>query len=403
MKNSVKGQSRREKAWPRCVRGMLLCLVVLCQIAFFVSCHEDSSPATHVARQTVMVFMPWSTNLETFFEEIIKDFEKAIAEGVLTDERVVVCIATDTTTSMYLELRQEKGKAVRDTLQTISHPDYTNPATLTSMFLDLSHYAPAHRYSLIIGGHGMAWLPATASLGKLPVRRMNYAKRPVTRWFGGIEPKYRIEIRTLADAIAAAQLHFDYILFDDCFMSSVEVAYELREVTDHLVACPTEIMAYGFPYHQCARYLVGNVDYQRLCDSFLEFYKSYYQPYGTIAVTDCRELQALANVVRTINVNFRHTYEPVVTIQTMDGYSPHLFYDFGDTFDHICPDGSLLTRFHEQLERTVPYKANTEYYYTSVGWRKIKVNHYSGITTSEISENVDANSYDQTAWYRATH
>ena len=153
---------------------MLLCLAVLCQMVFFVSCHEDSSSAApHVARQTVMVFMPWSTNLETFFEENIKDFEKAIAEGVLTEERVVVCIATDSATSIYLELRQEKGKAVRDTLQTISHPDYTNPATLTSMFLDLSHYAPAHRYSLIIGGHGMAWLPAASSLGKLPARRVN--------------------------------------------------------------------------------------------------------------------------------------------------------------------------------------------------------------------------------------
>jgi len=382
---------------------MLLCIVVLYQSVFFVACHEDYTPTPHIARQTVMVFMPWSTNLEAFFEENIDDLEKAITEGVLTDERVVVCIATDAVTAMYVELRQENGKAVRDTLKTISHPDYTHSSNLTALFLDLSCYAPAHRYSLIIGGHGMAWLPASSRQSNLPTQRIKYAKRPITRWFGGFQPEYQIEIRTLADAIAAAQLHFDYILFDDCYMSSVEVAYELREVTDHVIACPTEIMAYGFPYHQCARYLVGNVDYQRLCDAFLAFYETYYLPYGTIAVTDCRELQALAEIVRTINVNFRHTYRPGMSIQTMDGYIPPLFFDFGDTFDHICPDSSLLAQLHEQLNRTVPYKACTAYYYTALLSMNIKINDYTGITTSEISVNVDAKSYNQTAWYKATH
>lgn len=40
----------------------------------------------------------------------------------------------------------------------------------------------------------------------------------------------------------------EYILFDDCYMSSLEVAYDLRHVTRHLIACPTEIMVYGMPY-----------------------------------------------------------------------------------------------------------------------------------------------------------
>ena len=67
---------RWDKLWSRCVHGMLLCIVVLYQSVFFVACHEDYTPTPHIARQTVMVFMPWSTNLEAFFEENIDDLEK---------------------------------------------------------------------------------------------------------------------------------------------------------------------------------------------------------------------------------------------------------------------------------------------------------------------------------------
>lgn len=40
----------------------------------------------------------------------------------------------------------------------------------------------------------------------------------------------------------------EYILFDDCYMSSVEVAYELKEATRFLIASTSEMMAYGMPY-----------------------------------------------------------------------------------------------------------------------------------------------------------
>lgn len=47
-------------------------------------------------------------------------------------------------------------------------------------------------------------------------------------------------------------MKMEYILFDDCYMSSLEAAYDLRHVTRHLIACPTEIMAYGMPYSHIA-------------------------------------------------------------------------------------------------------------------------------------------------------
>ena len=55
-------------------------------------------------------------------------------------------------------------------------------------------------------------------------------------------------------------MHMDYILFDDCYMSSVEVAHALRHVTDYLIGSTSEIMAYGFPYALAGKHMLGAVD-----------------------------------------------------------------------------------------------------------------------------------------------
>ena len=39
-----------------------------------------------------------------------------------------------------------------------------------------------------------------------------------------------------ADAVP----HFDFVLFDACFMQSIEVAYALRNFTDYYIGSPTE-------------------------------------------------------------------------------------------------------------------------------------------------------------------
>ena len=59
----------------------------------------------------------------------------------------------------------------------------------------------------------------------------------MTRYFGGVTSDDQTDISTLADAISDAGLKMEFILFDDCYMSSVEVAYDLRHVTGHIIAC----------------------------------------------------------------------------------------------------------------------------------------------------------------------
>jgi len=119
-------------------------------------------------------------------------------------------------------------------------------------------------------------------------------------------------------------------------------------------------------------------------------------------VTDCRELDALAAIVRDINLTQEFDYSLLSDVQRMDGYNPPLFYDLGDYIAHLCADKNLLDAFNRQLELTVPYKAHTaQYYSASNGFNDIRA--YSGITTSAPSHNTRSVGLKKTKWYQATH
>ena len=380
-------------------RQILQLLTLLLASCLFTSCHDDDELIDEPTEQTVIFFMPWSTNMTPYFEQNIADFETAIKGGLLKNERVIVIISSTKNRANVIELRQEQG--VRDTLMFYCQPDFTQRENITTMLNDVRAIAPACRYSLIVGCHGMGWLPVSTSRA----RSQYHFERddvPQTRWFGGFTSEYQIETTTLADAIGDSGMRMEYIMFDDCFMSSVEAAYDLKDVTNYLIGCPTEIMIYGFPYHLCTRHLVGTVDYAALCQTFLDFYSHYTTPCGTIAVTDCRELDALAAIVRDINLTQEFDYALLSDVQRMDGYNPPLFYDLGDYIAHLCADQNLLDAFNRQLELTVPYKAHTaQYYSASNGFNEIRA--YSGITTSAPSHNTRSVGQEKTRWYQATH
>lgn len=66
--------------------------------------------------------------------------------------------------------------------------------------------------------------------------------------FRRIDPGVPNERGYPGPGIVGAGVKMEYILFDDCYMSSVKAAYELREATRFLIASASEMMAYGMLY-----------------------------------------------------------------------------------------------------------------------------------------------------------
>ena len=89
-------------------------------------------------------------------------------------------------------------------------------------------------------------------------------------------------------------------------------------------------------------------------------------------------------------------------LQPMDGYTPAIFYDYGDYVAHLCGDSALFNQFQAQLERTVPYKVHTGRYFSAAGGIK-SIWTFSGITTSAPSISSQAADWIDTEWYQDTH
>ncbi len=353
------------------------------------SCSKETPP-TILPERTIFVYMPWSTDLLSFFRTNLEDLETSIVENRIQSDRFIVFLSESPAAASLFELKYENGKAARVPLKSYTDPPFTTAAGITSILRDVVSFSETERYAMIIGSHGVGWIPAGAN----------------TR-----APGFRLHWETLAQGIAGAGLHMEYILFDDCYMSNAESAYDLKGVTDYLIGCPTEVMKYGFPYHLIGEHLAGTVDYEGVADGFYRFYSSYTDaPYGTVSVIDCSELENLAAAMREINRRYPDPLSTVqiAEIQRMDGYIPVLFFDLGDYVARLCSDPVLLSRFGEQLERAVParYKRHTPSYPTALGGgglQTIPIRTYSGITVSDPSRNSAASTKTATAWWQATH
>ena len=390
-----------------------------------VSCSNGDNPdgpdvpVTPVG-QTVFMFFPWSNSLLSDFRRTVEDMQTVVAQRSMKDERVMVFMATSEREAVLFELKKQNGRCLTDTLRRYSDRPFTSRQWLTSLFSEVMTLAPASRYGMVVGCHGLAWVPvqgqrsARKRLGSqeridkednlYKEQSMHYeVQGPVTtRFIGGTYPETQIETTDLADAMADAGLHTEYILFDACYMSSVEVAYELKDVTHYLIASPTEVISYGFPYITMGKHLLGTPNYKGIADSFISFYSSYYLPYGTVAVTDCTQLDALAAIAQQINAAATEQLAPN-GVQIMDGYSPTLFYDLGHLMS-LKDAGTVLTAaFAEQLDKTVPYKGHTDQYFTALKDAPVDIKHYSGLNTSQGSLNRMADKISETAWHKATN
>lgn len=433
-----------------------------------VSCSNGDNPdgpdgpVTPVG-QTVFMFFPWSNSLLSDFRRTVEDMQTVVAQRSMKDERVMVFMATSEREAVLFELKKQNGRCLTDTLRRYSDRPFTSRQWLTSLFSEVMTLAPASRYGMVVGCHGLAWVPvqgqrnARKRLGsheriddednlykeeRIDKEGLYNEERidkegddlmhfevqgPVTtRFIGGTYPETQIETTDLADAMADAGLHTEYILFDACYMSSVEVAYELKDVTHYLIASPTEVISYGFPYITMGKHLLGTPNYKGIADSFISFYSSYYLPYGTVAVTDCTQLDALAAIAQQINAAAEEPTNAASAkqinaaaegklntatsgknapngVQIMDGYSPTLFYDLGHLMS-LKNAGTVLTAaFAEQLDKTVPYKGHTDQYFTALKDAPVDIKHYSGLNTSQGSLNRLADKLSETAWHKATN
>ena len=161
------------------------------------------------------------------------------------------------------------------------------------------------------------------------------------------------------------------MIFDACFMGAVEVAYELRNVTEMLVASQTEILADGMDYETMTTYLFknGKTDLKGFCQNFYDYYNSKSGEFqsATISMVDCTMLEPLAQVCSEI---FSANRAGIAALEGSDKVQKYFrkeyedihkwYYDLESIARNCGSDESQLQRLSDALEGCILYKAATE-------------------------------------------
>ena len=402
-------------------------LLQLTVLLVFTSCHrEDPTPdptpqPPTESENTIFVYMPWSGSpgsLYPFFQKNLTDIKQAVeSQGGLGDKHLIVFISDSPSKGSLINVKYQQGRCVDDTVavfnNTLASQQLNSANWITTVLKRVQAYAPARSYSMIVGCHGMGWIPGNSGTRSRyttsAFRRRDVERLPLTRWFGG--DTYKTDISTFDKGIEQSGIgKMQYILFDDCYMSTIEVAYELRHSAKHIIACPTEIMAHGMPYDLLWTELSkSSPDYGSICDTFYNFYISYISPYGTIGVIDCSQIDGMVDIMKSINHSGNLVSVSEDDVQIMDGYQPAMFFDMGDYVRKIAKnETALLARFERQLSLLVPYKRNTPSFFTEVRnpgvGDVLPINTYSGITISDLSSNTMVKKVlAYSPYYKATH
>ena len=386
---------------------MLLCMFVA---ATLVSCSkegEDPDDTPSTKEKTIFVYMPWTgsgQSLYDFFVNNIKDMKKGIVEqGGLNNTNLLVLIANSIDKSHLINVTYRNGKCYNDTLKTYDDGAMNTPSKMSSLLNEVVKIAPAPIYSMMIGSHGVGWI-YTGSISRSMLHSIEADRArnkmlglPITRqtrYFGGSDIQMNID--DLAEGIRNSNIHhLQFLLFDDCYMANIETAYELRNVTDYLIGCPTEIMGHGMPYYEMWKYLASiQPDYGKAVEGFYNFYSNYAYNgkdyhYGTISVTDCRKVDNMMQVLTAINSRYRIGRNVDSNLQVLDGYRPAAFFDFVDYIHKLCAgDANLIRKFDAALLQLIPFERHTAQYYSSLTNNGAHIiNTCCGLTISAPSTN----------------
>lgn len=317
-------------------------IILLSALLISIACHTEHDEGVLpiiYAERTIIVYMSADNDLSADALNDIEEMKKGYIDNGI---HLIVFVDLSRESPYLLEISLNSAKTVK----TYPEINSANASQMQEVLNDVIDLYPAHSYGLILWSHGTSWLPSDMPL----------------RSFGrdhGSE-------MNIPDLSMSLPIHFDFILFDACLMGAVEVAYELKDKTDVIIASSTEIIYTGFPYDKIIPELVKpKVDFKRVGESYFNYYNNLKGAYrsATISVIETQYLEQLGARLKTLfeeNAPDLSSFDRL-TIQRLDVYGEQYCFDLFDFVHAYLPD-SEKAAFDKNLQQVVVYKAHTQWF-----------------------------------------
>ena len=349
---------------------------------FLVSCEKDNVEPQKT--RTLMVYLAGDNNLSGHMQKNISSMMSAWKKSYNANI-VIYFDAPNAAPELYTF--RFKGKEVeKQVLKTYEEMDSADPEVLKKILNEMQDLYPSDSYGLILGSHASGWIPS-GGFGRS--NRMLYAEPVLTRSFGtDYTGPSQMDTRDMAKAIPFNKENLEFILFDACLMSSIEVLYDLRDKAKYVIASPAELPAPGFPYNRVMPYFWGKgtnleKDLVKVCDEFWDYYNTYNATnrFGTIALIKMDGMEHLFDLTREILQGKKDyvadIYQKAVYCYPMVEYSKYdRFFDLGEYMKYMTEGREgLYKEYRDFLDnQVVIYKNVTNpFYYISIPEEKFSV------------------------------
>lgn len=227
----------------------------------------------------------------------------------------------------------------------------TNVTVMTNVLKDMVAMSSTDRFGLIFGSHGSAWTNSIFT----------------SRSFGqdGSGTDNTILLPEMVSAMKATSKKFDFLLFDSCYMGTLEVCYEFKDIADYQIVSVMEVPAYGFPYNtELLPYLYkGTVEgYSKACAEFVDYYKEVLyggtSSWATVALVDSKEV---ANMTAALKEEIVEHKDALTDFDAsgIQEYGKSTGPNIASDMRHFIKElngGEVPAKFDAQLNKTVLYK-----------------------------------------------
>ena len=258
-------------------------LIAICLLSGLTSCHhDDDTPEDNTARRTVLVYMAAENNLTRFATEDLEEMKTGSLKLAEDQNLVIYVDKAGSLTTPYI-VRAKNGEMV-DTIF-MKEALSADPTTLQDVIQYTREHFPAKSYGLLLWGHASGWLVST----KDSISRTRGSSILEPKAYGGAtgnnssssSGNYWMNIVPMAKAIqnGMGPDHLSFIFGDCCSFGCLEVAYELRNVTDYVIGSPAEVPDMGAPFDLIVPDMFIETDnfYAKIIDHYFDYYLDIFK------------------------------------------------------------------------------------------------------------------------------
>lgn len=375
------------------MRAIFKFSLTLCLLILVTGCQKEDIVCTKSSSLTLIVYMGGDNNLSSEVVEKISAIQSfSRSNDAIRSGKVNILIYRDVLNQPSQLYKCSYGSTTATLVATYSQENSASASVFGRVLEDCRQVAPADSYGLLVFSHASGWLPEGT---------LNNPNRYDTRSVI-VDGTSEMDIKDFAAAIPDRM--FDYIVFEACFMSGVEVAYELKDKTNYIMASAAEMLSPGFTniYSDILTRLTSDSDTETSLIGAGDVYFNHFdnkigvERSATISVIKTSGLDDLARQVKMLRPYKVNIDASQVQHFDRNNNLYHLFFDLEDYIFKTTSES--LTR---TIENVVVYKRATVDFLRIYSGFEIK--KYCGLTTyiSQGRFPYLNREYTELNWYQA--